>query len=673
MNKALRKETYFRRRSIRYPLARLIIVAVLLGLGLALVSDAYVTLGNVRKEIRRTMLAAANAVGTAAGAAVVFRDEKVAVAVLRMFEAYPEVTGAALYTSDGLRLATHGDASQLPSYVPAMATRIPEISPLATTTTLQQPIQVDGTPVGTIHIQARLQAYWSGYLADLATTFAVAFIAGTLALVLAMRFLERVILPVRLMADAARDARVRKDFVPRDIPAGDDEIGDLVRNFNALLAEVEAGRRALQLQHDQLEELVRTRTNELLAAKELADAASAAKSRFLAAASHDLRQPIHAMRLFLETLGESPLNDEQRRIINYLSLSTRNLADILNALLDFSRLDSGTVRSQVAAVQAYDLADRIEAEFAPLALARRLRFKLFFPGRDLVLRTDGRLLAGLLRNLIDNAIKYTPHGGILVAFRRRRDHGLIQVWDTGIGIGKDHMDAVFDEYFQVGNPQRDRTKGLGLGLANAKRMAGILGCPIVCRSRLGKGSVFEVRVPLADAPAPGTAVPPERQEGTAGEGSSLAGLRVHVVEDDEMAARATEASLGAHGMVVTTFASAEEALAAPGIGDADFFIVDYRLPGMSGVEFLDTLQQRQERSIDAILLTGETRQSVAEAGASSPWKVMFKPMDTATLLEEIKARSHPGPCRESTVPTRTSPGSPSTWPCSPTAWPGTRP
>lgn len=643
MNNPMPKDGYFNRRSIRYPLARLIIVAVLLGLGLSLVSDAYVTLGNVRNEIRRTLLTASNAVGTAAGAAVVFRDEGVAAAVLNMFKAYPEVAAAALYTSDGGRLATYGDASQLPPYMASMATSIPAIAPLATTTTLQQPILVDETPVGTIHVQARLKAYWFGYLADIATTFAVALMAGTLALVLAMRFLDRVILPVRLLADAARDARVRKDFVPRTIPAGDDEIGDLVRNFNALLEEVETSRRALQGQHDQLEQLVRTRTNELLAAKDLADAANAAKSRFLAAASHDLRQPIHAMRLFLETLMESPLDDEQRRIVNYLSLSTRNLADILDALLDFSRLDSGTVTPQRGTVQTLDLAGRLEAEFAPLALAKGLRFKLFFPNRDLLLLTDGRLLAGLLRNIIDNAIKYTPQGGILVAFRRRQDHGLIQVWDTGIGIAPDHQGAIFDEYFQVANPQRDRTKGLGLGLANAKCIAGILGTSIVCRSRLGKGSVFELRVPLVDASAHRVPESLDRLAGRAVTDAGLAGCRVHVIEDDEMAAKAAEVSLGSHGMRITTFASAEAALADPGVGDADFYIVDYRLPDMSGEEFLDALQQRMDRPVKAILLTGENRHLVAETSRSIPWKLVFKPMDVAALIAEIKAQGVHGP------------------------------
>lgn len=637
MNKPPRQGSLINRRSIRYPLARLIIVAILLGMGLSLLSDAYVSLGNVRKEIRRTMLAAANAVGTAAGAAVVFRDAKVAAAVLRMFEAYPEVAGAAVYTSDGGRLATYGDASQLPAHAASMSPSIPDIAPLATTTTLRVPIQVDDAPVGTLHIQARLHGYWHAYATDVATTFLVAFMAGTLALILAMRFLEGVILPVRLLAEAARDARVRQDFMPRKIPAGDDEIGDLVRNFNALLEEVEASRRALLGQHDQLEQLVRTRTNELLAAKELADAASAAKSRFLAAASHDLRQPIHAMRLFLETLGESPLNDDQRRITNYLALSTRNLGDILNALLDFSRLDSGTVTPHVAAVSVQDLAGQIEAEFAPLALAKGLGFKLFFPDRELRLHTDRRLLGGLLRNLIDNAIKYTHRGGLLVAFRWRKGHALIQVWDTGIGIAPEHLGAIFDEYFQVGNPQRDRTKGLGLGLASAQRMAGILGCRIRCCSRPGQGSVFSLDIPLVDTGARAAHAPGPRP-GAAGRHAGLAGCRVLVVEDDELAARALEVSLGGQGLLVTTCPSAEAALADPRGAEADCFIVDYRLPGMNGLEFLETLQQRVEGPVQAVLLTGETPQALSDPARPLRWKVLFKPVDTATLLAEIEAR-----------------------------------
>lgn len=629
------------RRSIRYPFAWLITSTVLVAIALAIVSDAILLLDNVRADIRRNLTSAANAAGTAASAAVVFRNAKAARGVLQMFDAYPEIEAAALYTNEGIRLASHGNTSLLPADARMIRPEAPNIALLADTTTLHLPIEVDDAPAGTVYLQARLDSYWHTYLTSIATTFLVGLGAGMLALLLAMRFLNRIIQPVRMLAEAANDARLRQDFIPRGIPVADNEIGDLVRNFNALLAEVETGRKSLQRQHDELERLVAERTAELLAAKESADAANAAKSRFLAAASHDLRQPIHAMRLFQETLSGTPLNDEQRRLIDYLSLSTRNLGEILNALLDVSRLDGGAMQPHPEVISAYGLLRDIEAEFAPLALAKGLRFKFYFPNHELMLFTDAKLLYSLLRNLIDNAIKYTDSGGVLVGFRRRYGSALIQVWDTGIGIAPDHLENIFDEYFQVANPQRDRAKGLGLGLAIVKRVAEILGCRISCHSRLGKGSRFEIGVPLAVEAGLGIDAPSGMPAQGIAASPRHAGMRVVMIEDDVMAAKALELSLSAHGMMASTFPSAEHALADARIEDADFYVVDLRLPGMNGIQFLDELEKRSKQPIKATLLTGETQQAVINMAPALRWNILFKPVELAALMAEIEAQSTP--------------------------------
>ena len=237
---------------------------------------------------------------------------------------------------------------------------------------------------------------------------------------------------------------------------------------------------------------------QLAQARDEAEQASRAKSRFLAAASHDLRQPILAINLFQDALGKTELSQEQRRIADYLSRSAESLSGILTELLEISRLDAGAAQSCPGPVPAAEIFHRIDTEFSPLAGVKGLRFKFFFPQKGLVLFTDRKMLMNLLRNLVDNAFKYVETGGVLVALRSRGDRALIQVWDTGIGIAPEHIEAIFGEYFQIGNPQRDRAKGLGLGLSIVKRLAHILGCQVSCRSRLGKGSVFEFQVPLLD-------------------------------------------------------------------------------------------------------------------------------------------------------------------------------
>ena len=640
MNKQPSAGSLFDRRSIRYPLVRLIVSAVVLAISLALISDAFLMLNSVRDDIRRTMTNAANAAGTAANAAVVFKDAIAAREVLRMFEAYPEVEAAALYIDQGPILASFGKASLLPQDAFNIHASTSEIRLLADTTHFHLPIEVDNSVVGSIFIQARLDSYWQTYFRSITTTFLVALSAGALALFFAMRFLNRIILPVRMLAESANDARLRQNFTPREIPAADNEIGDLVRNFNGLLLEVEAGRELLQNQHDKLEQLVTERTAELLAAKNAADEANAAKSRFLTAASHDLRQPIHAMHLFQETLSKTPLNEEQRGISNYLALSTRNLAEILNTLLDVSRLDGGGIKPNLETVSSYTLLYKIEAEFAPLAMAKGLRFKFYFPDEELNLFTDASMLFSQVRNLIDNAIKYTETGGVLIGFRRRPGHVLIQVWDTGIGIAPDHFNLLFDEYFQAGNPQRDRTQGLGLGLSIVKRVEKLLGTQISFCSRLNKGSMFQISVPMATNLEADTRTTANLQQDESS-AASLSGLRLAIIEDDTMAAKALELALSSYGLAVSSFSSAEDALADAQIEQAAFFIVDYRLPGMNGLQFLDAIEARSKRSVKAALLTGETHQELIKKAQSLRWKVLFKPITSKLLLTEIKAQINP--------------------------------
>lgn len=377
---------------------------------------------------------------------------------------------------------------------------------------------------------------------------------------------------------------------------------------------------------------------ELIAAKQAAENASLAKSRFLAAASHDLRQPIQAIGLFNNALVRTGLSKEQKRISDYLSQSAHSLGDLLGALLDISRLDAGVVKPSPEAIQVETLFNKIDADFSPLVLEKSLRFKLCFPFREMAIFTDVQLLASLLGNLIGNAIKYTEEGGILVGIRRRGNQAVIQVWDTGIGVAPEHMNNIFEEYFQVGNPERDRTKGLGLGLAITKRLANLLETEVVCRSRLGKGSVFEFRLPLAEESPTEKRSPIERETPDAGAVSGPGGRHIVVVEDDVMVSKAIELSLGSLGMRVTTYANAEDALANSEITDADFYISDFRLLGLNGVQFLDALQRRSAKPIKAAVLTGDTSPDRIEITQLSRWTVLFKPIDLSRLLSEIESQ-----------------------------------
>jgi PAS domain S-box-containing protein len=236
---------------------------------------------------------------------------------------------------------------------------------------------------------------------------------------------------------------------------------------------------------------------ELARARDIAESANLAKSRFLAAASHDLRQPVLAINLFQNALGGTALNEEQKLICQRLSLSVKSLGEILDELLDVSFLDGESVKPVFEAVNSDILFRKIELKFSHLALAKSLRFKLFSPVGEVKMLADMRFLDSLLSNLIGNAIKYTEHGGVLVGIRRRGDKALIQVWDSGLGIEKSQLGNIFEEYFQINNPERNQAKGLGLGLSIVKRLASLLNTEVVCKSKLGQGSVFEFQLPLS--------------------------------------------------------------------------------------------------------------------------------------------------------------------------------
>jgi PAS domain S-box-containing protein len=378
--------------------------------------------------------------------------------------------------------------------------------------------------------------------------------------------------------------------------------------------------------------------NELVSSKKAAEEANLAKSRFLASASHDLRQPIQAINLFSMALANTALSAEQKKISDYLALSAKSLGNLLNVLLDISKFDAGLVKPARELIDTGALIRNVVAEVALLASEKRLRLRAFPRREVLVSFADAKLLRSLLGNLVDNAIKYTERGGVLVGTRRLGRQILIQVWDTGIGIAPEHVDNIFEEYFQVGNPERDRTKGLGLGLAIAKRIAGLLETELVCRSRLGRGSVFEFRLPLADEPReqlPGRI----QQKDINGDGNGgLSGRRIVVIEDDSTVAVALRLSLESQGMSVTIYHNAEDALANPGITEADFYVSDLRLPGLNGREFLDVLQTRSQKRIKGVILTGDTSPERVELAKTSRWTVMFKPVDLPTLLSAISSQ-----------------------------------
>ncbi|AWJ89878.1 histidine kinase [Azospirillum baldaniorum] len=271
----------------------------------------------------------------------------------------------------------------------------------------------------------------------------------------------------------------------------------MVRQVQHQFADITRMTQALEQTNVTLEAQVRARTAELHTAKVAAEQAHLAKSRFLAHAGHDLKQPLQAINMFTGMLERQLDKPRSLALVKDLRLAQRSMHDLLNAILDISKLESGVVEPKTANVALFALFDQLEAEFTGIAENKGLRLRVV--PTDLSVRTDPFLLERILRNLLTNAVRYTEQGGVLMGCRRRGDSVWIEVYDTGRGIAEADRRRIFEEFVQLDRPDRDRSEGIGLGLAIVDRLARLLGHPLELRSVEGRGTVFAVGVPLVSS------------------------------------------------------------------------------------------------------------------------------------------------------------------------------
>lgn len=396
-----------------------------------------------------------------------------------------------------------------------------------------------------------------------------------------------------------------------------------------------------------LEEAIRLRIENqdlvqaVMRQKEIAEEASIAKSKFLAAASHDLRQPVHALQLFIDVLSHDLAGSPHERVVRNIKSASRGLEDLLNSLLDFSKIDAAAIQPAKSDFPIGAVLDRLENEYAQKADAKGLRFRVM-PCR-LWVQSDQALLERMLRNLIENAISHTVEGGIVVGCRRRGGRLRLEVWDTGPGIPEHLHREIFREFYQLGNPERDRAKGLGLGLAIVDGLARLLDHPIGLASRPGRGSVFSIEVPLG-APAERGATKAVQSH------SSLDGLCVLVIDDDPMVCDAVRQLLERWGCVVLTADSAEQSLAAMEAAGKvpQLMLTDYRLRGeTTGVDAIRQVQQKLGMTLPAAIITGDTAPNRLQEANASGYPLLHKPIDGGKLrtlltylrLQEVRAPS----------------------------------
>jgi signal transduction histidine kinase len=442
------------------------------------------------------------------------------------------------------------------------------------------------------------------------------------------------------------------DLAVRVSDGGDDEIHSLAVEFNRMaenlgrsyseledkvrmrtrdLADAAATVRVQAQEVNSLNEQLQSRLAEVAAKKDEAERANTAKTRFLAAASHDLRQPLQAVSLLVEVLRSRIFDPEASALADKVQASVQALEMLFVSLLDISRLDAGAINPNVQQFRIASLLHLIEVNFLPQAIAKGLKLSVIHSSA--VVRSDPALLERVLSNLVSNAIRYTSRGRVVVGCRPRSDCLRILVTDTGPGIPSRFQQDIFEEFFQLANPERDRSQGLGLGLSIVKRTAAILDHPLIVESEVNRGSTFGIEVPRVASALNASAV--NRFSRT--NPTRFSNTFVLVIDDDKASRFAIEALCRQWGCHVVSAASAgaalnmlEEHLRAP-----ELIICDYRLQGEeTGPRAIDKVRRALEERIPALVVTGDTSVTSRDLGRHKEIALMFKPINAEALWRE---------------------------------------
>jgi two-component system, sensor histidine kinase len=355
--------------------------------------------------------------------------------------------------------------------------------------------------------------------------------------------------------------------------------------------------------------------------------ANRAKSRFLAAASHDLRQPMHALGLFANAVRAHVSTDQGQHIVDKIESSVSSTEVMFNALLDVSRLDAGILVPDIKPVAIGDLLKHLAGEYAPRAEAKGLVLRIRPCTR--IVMTDPSLLERVIRNYLSNAIRYTQRGGAVVGCRVRGAWLSIEVWDTGEGIPQEKLNEIFQEFYQLGNPERDKAKGLGLGLAIVKRIGELLEHPTEVRSRFRRGSKFAIKIPLANSAARTNVT----DEILLPDESVLVGATILVIDDEANVLEAIELVLKQWGCYVLTAESQADGLNLLKQQDRapDVILSDYRLrEGETGIAAIHAIH-REWGLTPAALITGDTAPDRLKEATESGYELLHKPLNPTRL------------------------------------------
>ena len=441
----------------------------------------------------------------------------------------------------------------------------------------------------------------------LTTIISLLFVVSMVLLIVRMNISK----PLQLLTDSINRytplRRVTKLEDEQNILERQDELGRMGRSFNRLKEDL--WEQGVGLQN----------------AKEDADRANKAKSVFLASASHDLRQPLNAMQMYIAALKTKVNDEEVLKIIEDINSVSASTARLLNALLDVSELEVGAIKPRYEEFPINNIFTSIFQSFSPLAKDKGLQFRIV--PSSIFVKSDPDLLERILGNFMSNAIRYTQSGSVMIGCRRRGNMVSIEVWDTGCGISDNQMSSIFEDFYQIENKERDRSKGLGLGLALAKRLSISLNHKIESKSWLGSGSSFSVLVEI------GKENSSDNKLENITNIMDLSGVKVLLVEDDIDVLKSTKQLLESWGCIVSSGRDQDEiknVIGSDGYLLPDIIVADNRLPGdASGIDVVKLVQKDLESLIPSVIVTGDVERGHVQSITDQGFPVLLKPIQPA--------------------------------------------
>ncbi len=495
-------------------------------------------------------------------------------------------------------------------------------------------------PVGAVILEISRARHEEHKTRMLWATLSASAVFLALALYLVYLASRSIVDPIRKLSKAVQEIGEGKLDTRVNVETNVRELATLAQGLNESTVHLQQERANLQYRVDEATQALREK-------KEEAERASEGKSHFLAVASHDLRQPLHALGLYVAELQRRVSGTEMERLVGQVEHSIEALSTLLNALLDISKLDAGAVVPQMQPCNMDAMLGHIAADFRVLADQKNIRL-IVRPFCGYV-SSDPQLLQRILMNLVSNAIRYTRQDGrILIACRKRGAHLRIEVRDNGVGIPEDDQANIFREFFQIAQPKMDAkgmdakgldtNKGLGLGLSIVDRLVKLLGHRIELRSRYGHGSVFSLEVQIADNPykqQPAAQTPPDSVP--EGEKSSLSGKKMLVVDDDAAVLSSTASILRSWGCIVSeasSFAQVKQLLREG--ADWDFIVSDYQLGSdENGADVIAMVRQHHNKPVPSILISGDTSPAVLKSAEANGYPLLQKPVKPGKLRSLI--------------------------------------